>query len=340
MKIRCDICGGELVMLAGGKGGACKVCGMEHSVERIREMIGLAATRDTDEIKPQKKEPLKKEHKAEILITDEYAPVCESTKEVLTESSDSDFVVKKRFGGTYELRGYTGNAQRVVFPAHNFEINNCSIFDGHDEIVELVISGGYSNTGCKKGIFAGLKNLKKVVCHGDMLAFDGDFMGCEKLEEVIIDNADLIQLNGAVFADCTSLKSVVLDENAELEMGVATFKNCASLKTFVHPKRSACFTSDGINSSAFEGCTSLEKVVLADDTTSIHKYAFRDCTNLREVTTHSGDLSGIAIHPEAFSGSSFEAENAGICPKCGKKTNFSDESISCSCGFSSVQYYN
>lgn len=42
MPIACDICGGPLVMVAGGKGAVCKNCGMEHSVERVREMLGAA----------------------------------------------------------------------------------------------------------------------------------------------------------------------------------------------------------------------------------------------------------------------------------------------------------
>ncbi len=39
MKICCDVCGGTLVVMAGGKGAVCKSCGMEHSIERVREML-------------------------------------------------------------------------------------------------------------------------------------------------------------------------------------------------------------------------------------------------------------------------------------------------------------
>lgn len=42
MPIACDICGGPLVVAAGGKGAVCKNCGMEHSIERVREMLGVA----------------------------------------------------------------------------------------------------------------------------------------------------------------------------------------------------------------------------------------------------------------------------------------------------------
>lgn len=343
MKIQCDICGGELVMLPGGKGGACKVCGMEHSVERIREMLGIT------EPKPIKNTPTKQEpvstaipEEPEIFDVDdiEIIEAVENIDEVyeeLTESSERDFVLRKRFGSV-ELKAYQGNAQRVVFPNKYIEISDCHIFEGHDEIVELVFQGGFSNTGCECGIFAGLKNLKRVICNNDMLAFDGEFKGCTKLEEVIITNAQLIQLNGAVFADCINLKRVELDLDAQMDIGQGAFKNCKSLQSFVHPKRSVYFTDDGISSSAFEGCSALRNVVLADDTTAIHKNAFKGCTSLESVTTHSGGLDGIAIHLEAFSGSSFKPGKAGICPDCGRKLNCKDNELSCPCGFSAVQY--
>ena len=39
MKITCDVCGGELVIGAGGKTADCTVCGMAHSMERVREKL-------------------------------------------------------------------------------------------------------------------------------------------------------------------------------------------------------------------------------------------------------------------------------------------------------------
>ena len=39
MKITCDICDGLLHMDAGGKTASCSVCGMIHSIERVREKI-------------------------------------------------------------------------------------------------------------------------------------------------------------------------------------------------------------------------------------------------------------------------------------------------------------
>lgn len=41
-KITCDVCGGPLLINAGGQSATCQVCGMEHSIERVREKLGVA----------------------------------------------------------------------------------------------------------------------------------------------------------------------------------------------------------------------------------------------------------------------------------------------------------
>lgn len=82
----------------------------------------------------------------------------------------------------------------------------------------------------------------------------------------------------------------------------------------------------------------MKDVVLPDNVKAIHKDAFKNCSSLKNVSTHSGDLQGVAIHPQAFSGSLFQPENAGLCPVCGKKLRCTDNELTCSCGFSAVQY--
>ncbi|MBQ7896803.1 MAG: leucine-rich repeat domain-containing protein [Clostridia bacterium] len=358
MKIKCDICGGELVMLPGGKGGACKNCGMEHSVERIREMLGIAE--QETEKKPVKKATPKKElarkavtppapeEEPEILDVEDIEVIedVEIVEEIeeereLTETSESDFVIKKKFGGKL-LVEYNGHAQRVIFPNDCVEIKDKNMFTGRDEIVELVFSGFYPDTMAwlEGECFKGLKNLERIVCERDFTVGASDFKDCKKLKSVTVKNASIIFLQQECFANCTSLERVDLNENIELDIYRGAFKNCTSLKEFIHPKNSGFFDYGcvGIESTTFEGCTSLRRVVLANDTVAIHKDAFKDCTSLESVTTHSGGLDGIAIHPDAFRGSSFQPENAGICPKCGKKLDCTDNEISCSCGFSSRQY--
>lgn len=42
MKIKCDLCGGELQMDVGGQTASCVDCGMKHSLERLREKLAEA----------------------------------------------------------------------------------------------------------------------------------------------------------------------------------------------------------------------------------------------------------------------------------------------------------
>lgn len=54
-KMQCDVCGGPLAIDAGGRSATCKSCGMEHSIERVREMLGTApaAQPDPAAVEPQ-----------------------------------------------------------------------------------------------------------------------------------------------------------------------------------------------------------------------------------------------------------------------------------------------
>ncbi|MBP3371781.1 MAG: hypothetical protein J6D00_02295 [Christensenellaceae bacterium] len=54
MKLCCDICGGPLIIGAGGQSAACKNCGMEHSIERLREKLGIESP--VEAVEPAKKE--------------------------------------------------------------------------------------------------------------------------------------------------------------------------------------------------------------------------------------------------------------------------------------------
>ena len=353
MKIKCDICGGELVMLAGGKGAACKNCGMEQSGERIRKMIGVSEEKETHKkpVKSTKKELVKEvltppaPEEEEILdvedveVIDDVEIVEESEERELTESSDGDFVIKKKFGGKL-LKEYNGHAQRVIFPNNFVEAEHNNMFTGHDEIVELVFLDFYPDTmaWAEGRFFSGLKNLKRVICEKNFCPGEADFKDCEKLKSVTVKNAMLIFLQQDCFANCTSLERVELNEDAEMDIARGAFRNCTSLKEFISPKHRSFFDCIGIGGSTFEDCASLRRVVIADDTVAIHKDAFKNCTSLQSVTTHSGGLDGIAIHPDAFRGSSFQPERVGICPKCGKKLNCTDDEISCSCGLFANQY--
>lgn len=58
MKIKCDLCGGELLMDAGGQTASCVDCGMKHSLERVREKL---ATHEVKEPSVPNEKPIAEE---------------------------------------------------------------------------------------------------------------------------------------------------------------------------------------------------------------------------------------------------------------------------------------
>ncbi len=335
MKICCDICGGDLVVQAGGIGAVCKICGMEHSVERVREMLGVTQNEKSETCAPKASE--------KPAASSDSTKKCENIK--LTESKESDFVLKKGLFGS-KLVGYNGKAQKVVFPHKINEVMGEKLFSGHDEIIELVFTDGISTTEGRE--FADCKNLKKITVHGNMNTMSDTFSGCKKLEQVNITakiNGDIVQIGENTFAGCKKLKEFTVSNDCEMEINTGAFKDCESLERFEHSGRTADFAGTGIKPYAFKNCTSLCEVVLADDTVSIHKGAFKNCRNLKKVVLKNGteiDGKRIAIHPEAFEDAAWQPESVGVCPECGGSLKCSSvdgyESMTCSCGFESTEY--
>lgn len=331
MQICCDICGGPLVMLAGGKGAACKNCGMEHSVERVREMLNdqqpkapalQTAPAVPAEEKPAKRTPVRvaKKPKEEVAAKEAAAPEdvvydveeFETVETLLTESCAADFVWKKGFLGN-KLVGYTGNAQRLVLPAEVDEIPAPHFFAGHDELVEAVFPNGLSAP--YEAAFANCRNLKKVTVMESICVMNDTFAGCISLEEVQItalgdfgaDAAPLV-LGERSFADCVALKSFSVAEEGRLELAEGCFENCGSLQVFRGTRQTGDYGGDySIPKGCFKNCTSLKEVYIADDITSIEEEAFAGCVNLQRVVRYDGSpLQGVKIHPNAFAGAGWK----------------------------------
>ena len=56
-KLACDICGGAIEMMAGGQRGVCTCCGMEYSVDRIKEIYSgmkVSVTGSTEDVEQWK----------------------------------------------------------------------------------------------------------------------------------------------------------------------------------------------------------------------------------------------------------------------------------------------
>ena len=135
---------------------------------------------------------------------------------------------------------------------------------------------------------------------------DEAFIGCLSLSSVMIDNVS--SMGNCVFEGCSAIEDAKIAGNTDIKGGV--FRNCLNLRNveFTGNTRFGDFkVVSGIwgtgtrDISPFEGCTSLEKVVLGCLFDTIQYSTFKDLSSLKEVMVDCGFKN---IEGYAFSGCS------------------------------------
>ena len=96
----------------------------------------------------------------------------------------------------------------------------------------------------------------------------------QSIKGVIIPEA-VTYIGNNAFQDCKNLTSVTFfGASPGVTVGNNAFQNCPKLKTINLPEAKT------IGNFAFDGCTSLEKMVLKPGTESIGEYCFRGCSSM------------------------------------------------------------
>lgn len=129
---------------------------------------------------------------------------------------------------------------------------------------------------------------------------------CKSLESAVV-LGDSCTMGGSVFEDCTALSEVYISDNV-VSIGSDSFKGTAFYddpsnwendvlyagKNLIEAKNTLSgdyVIKDGtksITSSAFDGCSELESVIIPEGITIIDYATFRDCTKLAKVTLPAG----------------------------------------------------
>lgn len=122
-----------------------------------------------------------------------------------------------------------------------------------------------SYTDKKQPWYNEMSKIKKLVVEEGVTRLGYNLMRrCTTLEEVVLP-ASLKFIDGNAFRGCTSLKKV-------------TFHSDCEITTPDNKKEEFSF-------ALFEGCTALEEIVLpAGDYTKLYSIAFGDCTSLKKIT--------------------------------------------------------
>ncbi len=133
------------------------------------------------------------------------------------------------------------------------------------------------------------------------------FYGCEKIEDISLPNA-LTEIGAVAFEHCTSVTHISIPNSIE-NIGTGAFFSCPQTRFVEIPAMAVSFLTkaalesvtitggDRIESGAFQDCTALKTVTIADGITSIGEAAFSGCSALEEL-----DLGGsiLSIKKYAF----------------------------------------
>ena len=137
MKIKCDLCGGELLMDAGGQTASCIDCGMKHSVERVREKL---ATHEAKEPSVSEEKPI-----VEEIFDAEWEPeTYEAEWEAVLDPDESYYTCYLRFSARMP------SPWAVSTPWEKIEwdiwsSNNCEFsIDFRDDVLEKLFPAEYA----------------------------------------------------------------------------------------------------------------------------------------------------------------------------------------------------
>ena len=182
-QLTCDICFGTLVVQSGGQFCRCSCCGVEYSLDRMREKV--------------------RELNGGV------------TNGSLMSVASSDFEIR---GGV--LKAYHGNDSHVVIPPTVVEIGK-EAFRECPGIQSVVIPEGV--TIIREYAFSDCKNLRDVALPDSLLKIDNDvFSGCESLEGVVLPKS-IKEIGFDAFHGCTALKSINLPDSLTCLRGGAFF---------------------------------------------------------------------------------------------------------------------
>lgn len=176
--------------------------------------------------------------------------------------------------------------------AYDFEYNGLfyNVIDDEKQHVEVTYGDGVLNSYQNISLIIPYEisrdnNVFKVVQIGDKA-----FMGCERLETVVISHG-VLRIGNSSFASCKNLKNVDLP-NSISSIDVFAFAICEGLRSIVLP-----VSLKRIPEAIFAGCINLQTISIPDGVIEIGQKAFFQCENLESFVIPQSvvNLDGCAI---------------------------------------------
>lgn len=242
-KLCCDICGGTLIMQSGGKVAICDSCGMQYSVERIREKV--------------------QEIKGTVSI------------EGTVKTQDADFIIR---GGVLER--YNGNDVHVIIPDSVVEIDK-EAFARCVGIQSIIFPSSVKRVGTSA--FCGCESLDGIKLPDEIEEIGNNaFLGCRSLKQIDLPESLVLigkwafsmtgitsitipshvtRIGDGAFFECKALTEVSLPDGLK-EIGNRAFYNCTRLEVINIPDQVEGGKRKLENTFGF--CTALQKIVISE----------------------------------------------------------------------------
>ena len=168
--------------------------------------------------------------------------------------------------------------------------------DHKSYVKEVIIEEGVTSVGAYT--FEYCENLKRVVIPNTVTAIrECAFLGCANLESINIPSS-VIGIQMSAFKGCNRLTGFWVDENNSYfssdSAGVLFNKGKTELIQAPRTLNGAYVVPDGVTSiveGAFNGCTAMTSLEIADSVTLVDCYAFYGCTALKSVKLPAGITS-------------------------------------------------
>ncbi len=187
----------------------------------------------------------------------------------------------------YRLLGYAGNEVSISLPNNisgkNYNIADYAFYNCLFE--EVIIPDGVLLIG--ENAFDYCLELKTITIGNDVSVIGSRaFINCDKLSTIYLGNS-LTSFGEYVFHDCFSLAEIIVSENNNAfssVAGVLYSKDKTELVLYPCGKTNTTFEIPNsvveIKEYAF-ACSKLEEIILHDSISSIERYAFEHCENLK-----------------------------------------------------------
>ena len=161
-------------------------------------------------------------------------------------------------------------------------------FAGCSGLASIEIPG--SVTSISNNTFNGCTGLNAINIPGSVTSIgSAAFTGCTGLISVEIPDA-VTSVGSNAFENCSGLKELTVSAgNTALKFGAEVFKS-AKIETLSLDRNYTC-TSSTPSDQPFYGLTSLAKLTIGNNVTSIASAAFDGCTALKEVTIADAEAS-------------------------------------------------